>query len=86
MIGPNERIVAILGGGDWSDASVDHVIVPSGSDLDALHKQYDRWYRGDYLPALRRGEKSGFATFPDWLVKTGHASSADASEVEVWER
>ena len=62
----NDRVVAVCGGGDWVDASVDHVALPPDADLDALYKAYREW-----LKATKRHLR-----FPDWLVEHGGAEEA----------
>jgi len=64
--GEMSRTIAILGGGDWADASVDHVKVPDAMSLDEMHSKYLEW--------LRVGPK--WKSFTDWLLKNG-ASMAD---------
>lgn len=34
------KIWAICGGGDWNDASVEHVILPGGMDLETERKNH----------------------------------------------
>lgn len=76
----------ILGGGDWTDASVDHVYAPVGFDLDAANDSYQRWLSDDYWPALSRWNKiigavqPEFLGFPEWLVRHGHCATATVEE------
>ena len=50
------RIVAVLGGDDWTDASVSHIRVPVGLDLKAAEKEWDalRKLHGDQYSEFRR--------------------------------
>jgi len=72
------RIVAILGGGDWYDASVDHLVVPAGLDIEAEHKKYNAWYR-----EFRAGKFSKYINFTKWLEM--HAGARPTTEEEVEE-
>ena len=53
------KITAIMSGGDWSDASVKHVVLPEGILLSEAKKEYDLWYRNEFLAVNSqiRGEK-----------------------------
>lgn len=77
------RIVAILDGGDWTDASCEHLVVPEGVDLVAAAAAWRCWYEETYLA------KNGPATVPvpymsftDWL-KTHHGAT-EAPVEEFW--
>jgi hypothetical protein len=48
-------ILAILGGGDWYDASVDHLKIPEGRDVEAdikSYPKYDRDHKGSLMQWL----------------------------------
>lgn len=45
------RLVAILSGGDWTDAGVYHLRIPDSMDLKEEKQQYDHWYQTVYLTA-----------------------------------
>jgi len=72
------RRVAIYGGGDWSDASVEHLEVPQDLDLDQARKARAEWYRG-YVPG-----KTRYLSFSDFLVERCGARPATDIE-EYWE-
>ena len=75
------RHVAIYGGGDWADASVDHLLIPDGVNLEVVSKEYLAWLRETYQPAMNRGgEHSTFYTFPAWLVAYHGATPDDSIE------
>ena len=61
------KLVAIKGGGDWGDASVDFLAVPKGVDLDAAKAAYNVWYRDEYALALRNRALSGALPYPVYL-------------------
>ena len=79
------KIVAIMGGGDWADASVDHIVVPSDMDMDTEHRAYREWYRQKYCSALRTGNKIPYLSFPEWLIKRGARQTTDNEVIEFWE-
>ncbi len=74
------RIVAILAGGDWYDASVEHLAVPTTVSLDEARAEYDRWYREEYITRKDRQYRS----FAQWLVERCGARDAEDSDVEVY--
>ena len=74
------RTVAILGGGDWNDASVSHVSVPDDMDLDAKYKEYRAWYREWSGNSQRKF--GDYQSFEEWLLKNG-AEVADVEEFET---
>ena len=47
------KIYAMLVGRDLNDASVTHLVLPEGIDIDAEHKSYENWYREVYAPAVK---------------------------------
>ncbi len=76
------RIAAILGGGDWTDASVDHLILPDGMDVDAERTQWRAWYNDEYCPQLRAGRKPKYMGLCEWMISHG-ARLASEDEVEI---
>ena len=71
------KITAIHGGGDWYDASADYLILPEGMEFEAEKAAREKWYRDEYLPAMRRGEKPEYVSMVDWLRKRGAVEPAD---------
>ena len=41
------RLVAIMGGGDWYDASVEHLEIPDDMNLDEMKAARDKWYKNE---------------------------------------
>jgi len=80
------KIVAIMDGGDWYDASVEHLIVPDGVNLGAEARKWRRWYRDIYCPHLRQGgSTSEFMSFSGWLTSKCGARETEGEEViEFW--
>lgn len=80
-----ERIVAIMGGGDWVDASVEHLVVPSDLDLGAEFRAYNKWYHRKYCPVLRTDNRIPYLSFTEWLIKRGARRTTDNEVLELWE-
>ena len=87
------KITAFLGGGDWADASVTHLVLPEGLDLNAERFKYNAWYRDVYRATWERYARSHASTdpspsliyvsFTDWLERAGaRAPTEDELEIE----
>ncbi len=61
------RTVAILGGGDWYDASVDHIQVPNDMNMNKMNQEYTKKY--GYLARQESGIE--YMSFIDWLLERG---------------
>lgn len=79
-----ERIVAIMGGGDWYDASVEHLVLPSDIDLNAEYQAYEEWYHQQYFLARETGEGTPFLTFSAWLIQQGARRTTDDEVLGFW--
>ncbi len=66
-----ERVVLILGGGDWNDASVENLIVPKDMDLDEQKRNWNDWYKNHYIPEFRDKKQPEYKSFTDWLIERG---------------
>lgn len=75
------KIAAIMGGGDWYDASVTHLVIPEDLDLLKWKVRYEEWYQ------RRDPAKEPWESFDTWLVKNNpdvrKASGGDV--LEFWE-
>lgn len=78
----DKKLVAVLGGGDWNDASVDHLVCPSTMDLNKEKEMYNKWYR-TYCDSMKGENKIEYQTFVEWLIKRG-ARQAE-KEIEIFE-
>lgn len=65
----SERVVAIRSGGDWADASCEHLILPLHLDLADEYRNYSRWYEEEYRSSYPK--KVAYMTFTEWLKKRG---------------
>jgi len=61
--------VAILGGGDWDDASVEHLSVPDDLDLKTAKREHEEWKKAN-----------GYTGFVDWLRKFKGAADSTIEE------
>ncbi len=80
----SERIVALLSGGDWFDASVEHLIVPREMNLEAERNARRKWYEEIYCPALQTSNKVEYIDLSRWLIERG-ARQATETEVEIFD-
>jgi hypothetical protein len=67
------RLVAILGGGDWADASVEHLVVPDNMNVEAERTLYIHAPKAPYCR---------WETFAEWLKKRG-GREANECDIEV---
>lgn len=83
------RIVALMSGGDWCDASVEHLIIPEDIDLEEEQKLYNTWYKEEYCPGLSiqnlTKKRINFMLFSQWLMKKGARETTDDEVLEYWE-
>ena len=82
---PTERLVAIMGGGDWYDASVEHLVISDDVILDLEYKLYNAWYDEEYCVALRGQNRIEFMTLSQWLTKKGAKEPEESDLIEFWE-
>jgi hypothetical protein len=69
---PTVKQVAIMSGGDWTDAGITHLALPVSVKLACAEKEYDEWRRSH-----------SYMSFPNWLRKFKEA--VDSSVEEYWE-
>ena len=67
------QVIAVLSGGDWTDADVAHLVALEDCDLEQAWLEYRVWYTES--PA------STYYSFSEWLVKQGHAREATGDDV-----
>ena len=82
------RLVAIMDGGDWTDASVAFLAFPEGSsvDLKVAKQVWDHWYLTVYCPNLKKhGTPVPFRDFVQLLVEEYGAELQPAEIEEFWE-
>jgi hypothetical protein len=72
-------ITAILGGGDWADASVNFVVLADGKTIEELHGQYREWYK-----TYECGQDR-FYTFKEWLMKFAGAVEPTDDQLQIYE-
>jgi len=77
-----DKLVAILSGGDWYDASVTHLVMPEKVDLNEAKKAWDKWYRQIYCKSKQSADYFCFST---WLIKNYGARDATEKDVEIFE-
>jgi hypothetical protein len=73
------RIVAMMSGGDWEDASVEHIVISPEINLDRAKEEYDDW--------MRRTSCSphyDYVSFIDWLKLKHGARDTTPEEVEEY--
>ncbi len=84
----NEKLIAILGGGDWADAYVEHLIVPHNLDMKTEFEEYRKWYRNIYCVEVDRCKREGerqkieYLTYPQWLINRG-AKKPNETDIEI---
>jgi hypothetical protein len=61
--------VAILSGGDWNDASVNHILAPKDLNIDEAHAEYSIWYKEIYCAPENKTRHIRYLTFNEWLVQ-----------------
>jgi len=72
------RLIAILSGSDWYDASVEHIEIPDKMNLENEYTAYIKWLRTDY----HSNTKTKHQSFTDFLKSRG---ATDTDKVEIFE-
>ena len=77
------KIWAIVSGSCY-DCSWNHVILPSGMDMQEQKKLWDVWYQKTYCPALRAAKGPKYVSFFEFLLEKG-AKLPTANQLEELE-
>jgi hypothetical protein len=72
------KIAAIMDGGDWYDASVEHLVIPIDMNLKQQKEEYDNWYYDRNRPP------QNYDSFTDWLKKRGARETTEDEVLEFW--
>jgi len=78
------KITAIHGGGDWSDATANYLVLPEGIDAEKEVEKRRKWYHEEYVPALKRKENPKYIDMMEWLKNLG-AREPMKEELEIVE-
>lgn len=81
-------MVAVMGGGDWADASVDHLVALRPFSHRETTALWRKWYEGEYCPALHDKTLPNveFVNYPEWLVAEGYARLTSGDDIkELWD-
>jgi len=79
------RLVAILGGGDWADALIYHLVIPDDMDLDEQKAAHGKWYHEEFVPKLGTLERSPFINLREWLIIHGAREATENDVIEYFE-
>lgn len=76
------KILAIYGGCDWYDASVEHLVIPNGTEIDVKEEKakYDRWYEEIYCNRASSADVK-YITFSEWLVRETKVRKATEEDI-----
>ena len=85
----SSKIYAIMSGGDWADASVVHVIVPEGINVEEERKKCKEYYRNVFCKSKTPPSYNAnvpYYSLDEWLVEFCGAKLATENEIkEIWE-
>ncbi len=79
------KLIALCGGGDWWDASLDLMAVPEGLDIEQEKIAWRAWYKNEYGPRLLDRPQPEYVSFPKWLESKGARDATKDEIEEVWE-
>lgn len=75
------KLIALMGGDDWYDASVDLMAIPDDLDLKAEEIAYLEW-RNEWQKNVNYNT---YISFPNWLKKKGSRDALPTEIVAIWE-
>ena len=78
------KIWAICGGGDWFDASINHVILPDGMSMQKVHEEYKDWL-DEYRDCRNCGKPIEYMTFTEYVLSIGGREPSKDVLEEWWE-
>ncbi len=78
-------ILALLGGGDWADASVCHLVIPDGMDLDKEKEAWWKWYNEQYIPKYQIPHEIEYISFEQQLINNGARLTTEDEVLEYWD-
>lgn len=76
------KIWAICGGGDWNDASVEHLVLPDGMDITEERKNHRQAMREYHS---KKTAESWPGHFVEYLVSKGAVVPLEEQLEEYWE-
>ena len=74
------KLVAILGGGDWADASVDFLMLPDDINLEDAKRAWREWYK-TYDPYAK---SCIYISFVEFVKKNYSATEPDDTQLTVY--
>ena len=79
------KLAAIMGGGDWADASVDHLLIPDDMKLEVEKDRWNWWYQNVYVLDIHVSGKVRYISFTDWLKQHGAKEATENEIIEFWD-
>jgi hypothetical protein len=71
-----KRLVALMSGHDWTDAGVDHLIVPKEMDLNQEKADYEK----EHSRSFDKPPKLPYISFTQWLINHGCTKALNIEE------
>lgn len=75
----NTKFAIVMGGGDWTDASVACLVVPKDIDVAKAQSAWRDWYANEYCPIHANGPS--YLSFEVWLIKNCGCRLATEDEI-----
>jgi hypothetical protein len=82
MRAETSRLIALIGGGDWADASIEHLVIPVNLDIEVEKKKY-REYLKEYRRLAQTPDRIPWRGFGVWLVENCSARPATENDIEI---
>ena len=80
-----QKIIAIMGGGDWVDASVNHIVPLGDFSMEELEIKYKNWYNTIYLPTVKEVKNTlNYKSIDEWLIENNFARRPNEDELEEY--
>ena len=79
------KLIAVMSGGDWCDASVNFLVLPDGMDLEQQKILYSKYLEHRRKIFMEENESLPYWSLAEWFERGGAITPEDDIIEEVWD-